>query len=63
MLRCMDKKEAESIKVDLHEGSFDTHSSGHRMDKKDPTGRILLFHYGSILLSAFTNSSQRPELC
>ena len=30
----MDKKEAEEIMQDMHEGVFGTHSSGHTMAKK-----------------------------
>ena len=33
-LRCIDKFEAEKIMVDLHEGTFGTHSSGHTIAKK-----------------------------
>ena len=34
MLRCVDKKEAEKIMEDMHEGIFGTHSSGPIMAKK-----------------------------
>ena len=34
LLHCMDKKEAEKIMEDMHEGIFGTHSSGHTMAKK-----------------------------
>ena len=34
LLRCIDKIEAERIMVELHEGTFGTHSSGHMMAKK-----------------------------
>ena len=34
LLRCVDKVEAERIMVELHEGTFGTHSSGHMMAKK-----------------------------
>ena len=34
LLRCVDKVEAEKIMVELHEGTFGTHSSGHTMAKK-----------------------------
>ena len=34
LLRCVDKKEAEEIMQDMHEGVFGTHSSGHTMAKK-----------------------------
>ena len=34
LLRCVDKNEAERIMVELHEGTFGTHSSGHTMAKK-----------------------------
>ena len=33
LLRCIDKVDAEKIMVDLHEGTFGTHSSGHMMAK------------------------------
>ena len=34
LLRCVNKKEAEKIMEDIHEGVFGTHSSGHTMAKK-----------------------------
>ena len=34
LLRCVDKREVERIMTDLHEGTFETHSSGHTMAKK-----------------------------
>ena len=34
LLRFIDQSEAEKIMDDLHEGTFDTHSSGHTMAKK-----------------------------
>ena len=34
LLRCIDKSEVEKIMVDLHEGTFGTHSNGHMMAKK-----------------------------
>ena len=34
LLRCVDKSEAERIMVELHEGTFGTHSSGYTMAKK-----------------------------
>ena len=34
LLRCMDKSKAERIMAELHEGTFETHSSGHTMVKK-----------------------------
>ena len=34
LLHCLDKKEAEKIMEDMHEGLFGTHSSGHTMAKK-----------------------------
>ena len=34
LLLCVDKKEAEEIMEDMHDGLFGTHSSGHTMAKK-----------------------------
>ena len=34
LLWCVDKSEVERIMTDLHEGTFETHSSGHTMAKK-----------------------------
>ena len=34
LLRCMDKKEAEEIMEDMHDGLFGTHPSGHTMANK-----------------------------
>ena len=34
LLRCIDKSEAERIMIELHEGTFGTHSSGHTIAKK-----------------------------
>src|SRR3954465_3463682 len=34
LLRCVNKKEAEQIMEDIHDGAFGTHSSGHTMAKK-----------------------------
>src|ERR1051325_378334 len=34
LLRCVDRKTAEHIMEELHEGPFGTHSSGHTMAKK-----------------------------
>ena len=34
LLRCIDKVEAERIMVELHKGTFCTHSSGHTVAKK-----------------------------
>jgi len=34
LLRCVDKHEADLLMHEIHEGSFDTHSSGHTMAKK-----------------------------
>ena len=31
LLRCVDKSEADKIMIDLHEGTFGTHSRGHMM--------------------------------
>ena len=33
-LRCVDKSEADRIMIELHEGTFKTHYSGHTMAKK-----------------------------
>lgn len=34
LLRCMNKEEANQIIMEVHEGSFGTHASGHTMVKK-----------------------------
>jgi len=34
LLRCVDKREADLLMHEIHEGSFGTHSSGHTMAKK-----------------------------
>ena len=55
LLRCVDKVEAERIMVELHEGTFGTHSSEHTMAKENPTGRLLLVYHGSRFLSTLSN--------
>ena len=34
LLRCVDRREADRIMEEIHEGSFGTHSSGHTMSRK-----------------------------
>src|SRR4051812_42787074 len=34
LLRCVDKKEAETLMREIHEGSFGTHTNGHTMTRK-----------------------------
>ena len=34
LLRCVDKKEAEMLMKEVHEGSFGTHANGHSMSRK-----------------------------
>ena len=41
LLHCVDKKEAEKIMEDMHEGIFGTHSNGHIMAKKILRGVII----------------------
>ena len=52
LLWCIDKVEAERIMVELHEGTFGTHSSG---GKEDPPGRLLLVYHGGRLLSTLSD--------
>src|SRR4051812_39434079 len=34
LLRCVDRKEAEILMREIHEGSFGTHTNGHTMTRK-----------------------------
>ena len=34
LLRCVDRHEVDMLMIEVHEGSFGTHSNGHVMDKK-----------------------------
>ena len=34
LLRCMDRNEADLLMIEVHEGSFGTHSNGHVVAKK-----------------------------
>ena len=34
LLRCVDRHEADLLMIEVHEGSFSTHSNGHTMAKK-----------------------------
>src|SRR4051812_21864313 len=59
LLRCVNRKEAETLMREIHEGSFGTHTNGHTMTRKS---RILLADDGVRLLPVCKEVSQMSDL-
>ena len=56
LLRCVDKREAERLIEEIHEGSFGTHANGHAMAKK-------ILRAGYYWLSMETDCFNQAKTC